>query len=215
MVGTVETITSESWTRFCAVDPCAFVLVKQKPIKGVIGVHVDDFFGGGHEVFDRTILGVKREFDFGAWDGGAMRVKERQLTQMANYEIMMHMEHCMHGLLQIEVSKSDKAKSERSLSAKEMTRYRGGLGSIGWLVDHCSPLLSFDLSERHRRQKDYDLLNSIDCKLKIRSSPGNHLGFMGVHDAAHANVEGGASQQAHVILAVHKNVTATKSQYQS
>ena len=105
-----------------------------------------------------------------------------------------------------------------------MTRYRGGLGSIGWLVDHCSPLLSFDLSERHRRQKDatiQDMLKlikndtMIDCKLKIRSSPGNHLGFMGVHDAAHANVEGGASQQAHVILAVHKNVTATKSQYQA
>ena len=66
-------------------------------------------------MFDRTMLGVTRELDFGAWDGGAMRVKERQLTQMANYEIMMHMEHCMHGLLQIEVSKSDKAKSERLL----------------------------------------------------------------------------------------------------
>ena len=30
---------------------------------------------------------------------------------------------------------------------------------------------------------------------------------MEVHDAAHANVEGGASQQAHVILAVHKTAT--------
>ena len=31
---------------------------------------------------------------------------------------------------------------------------------------------------------------------------------MGVHDAAHAKVEGGASQQADVVLAVHNNVTA-------
>ena len=30
-----------------------------------------------------------------------------------------------------------------------------------------------------------------------------HLRFMGVHDAAHANLEGGASQQGHLILAVH------------
>ena len=30
---------------------------------------------------------------------------------------------------------------------------------------------------------------------------------MGVHDAAHANVEGGASQQARLILAVHILVT--------
>ena len=33
---------------------------------------------------------------------------------------------------------------------------------------------------------------------------------MGIHDAAHANFEGRASQQAHVILAVRKNVTAQR-----
>ena len=51
----------------------------------------------------------------------------------------------------------------------------------------------------------------IECKLKICIITLNHLVFMGVHDAAHANVEGGASQQVHVILAVHKNVTEQKS----
>ena len=47
------------------------------------------------------------------------------------------MEHYKPELQQIEVSKSDKAKPEKLLSAKEMTGYRGGFGSIGWLVDHC------------------------------------------------------------------------------
>ena len=51
---------------------------------------------------------------------------------------------------------------------------------------------------------------SIECKLKIYNIPVNHLRFMGVHDPAHANVEGGSSQQAHVIWAVHKNVTEQK-----
>ena len=138
---------------------------------------------------------------------------------MANDEILIDMEHYKHELQQIEVSKSDKAKHERLLSAKETTSYRGGPGSIGWLLDHCCPQLSFGLSERPRRQSDatiQDVLKlnnmirsaeSIECKLKIRSVPFNHLRFMGVHDAAHANVQGGASQQAHVILAVHKHVT--------
>ena len=82
-----------------------------------------------------------------------------------------------------------------------MTRYRGGFGSIGWLSDHCCPQLSFDLSERRRRQEDatiQDMLKlstmiqsakSIACKLKIRSVLVDHLRFMGVHDAAHATVE--------------------------
>ena len=44
-------------------------------------------------------------------------------------------------------------------------------------------------------------------KIKIRSIPVEHLRFMGVHDAAHANLEGGASQQGHLILAVHASIT--------
>ena len=65
-------------------------------------------------MFERTVFEFKREFDIDAWDVGAVRCKRRQLTQMANYEIMI-------------VSKSDKAKPEWLRSAKEMTRYRGGL----------------------------------------------------------------------------------------
>ena len=50
----------------CALDPCAFVFAKQ--IRGVTSVNVDDLLGGGDEVLQRTILDVKRQFDFGAWD---------------------------------------------------------------------------------------------------------------------------------------------------
>ena len=47
----------------------------------------------------------------------------------------------------------------------------------------------------------------IESKIKIRSVPVEHLRFMGVHDAAHADLEAGASQQGHVILAVHASIT--------
>ena len=42
----------------------------------------------------------------------------------------------------------------------------------------------------------------IESKIKIRSIPVEHLRFMVVHDAAHANFEGGASLQDYLILAV-------------
>ena len=48
---------------------------------------------------------------------------------------------------------------------------------------------------------------TIESKIKIRSIPLEHLHFMGVHDAAHANLEGGASQQGHLILAEHASIT--------
>ena len=146
-----------------------------------------------------------------------MRFKGRQLTRMANCDIMIDMEHHKHELQQIEVSKSDKVKRDRLLSANEKTRDRVGIGSIGWLViDHCCPRLPFDYSERRRPQSDAtirDMLKlnnmrrsakSVGCKLRIRSFPINQPRLMGVRDAAHANVEGGASQQACVILEVYK-----------
>ena len=175
------------------------------------------------KVLDRTILDVKRECDFGAWDVGAMSFKEKPSTQLANHEIMLVMSHYKHELSQMEVSKKDKLKPEMLLSTKEMARHRGGLGSVGWLVDQCCPQLSW----RRRRQNDatiQDMLNvnkmirttkSIGSKLKIRIVPINHRRFMEeVHDVAHANFELGASQQAHVILAVHQNATEKNDKYQ-
>ena len=48
---------------------------------------------------------------------------------------------------------------------------------------------------------------AIERKIKIRSISVEHLRFKGVHDAAHANIEVGASQQGHLILAVHASIT--------
>ena len=85
---------------------------------------------------------------------GSTRESQRPSTQMANNEIMVNMQHYEHELSQIEVSNTDELKPGRLLSAKEMTRHRGGLGTIGWQVDHVCPQLSFDLSERRRRDND-------------------------------------------------------------
>ena len=48
---------------------------------------------------------------------------------------------------------------------------------------------------------------AIESKIKIRSVPVKHLCFMGVHHAAHANLEGGSSQQGHLVIAVHAGIT--------
>ena len=114
---------------------------------------------------------------------------------------------------------TNKTKPERLLNSKEHTQFRGGVGSLGWFVDHCCPQLSFQLAELRRKQasptvQDLLKLNKviraakvIESKIKIRNIPVEHLRFMGVHDAAHANLEGGASQQGHLILAVHASIT--------
>ena len=184
----------------CALDPCAFVLRKSGKIHGVLGVHVDDVIEGGDGTFDRVMTAVRKEFDFGAWDVGNFRFKGRQISQMPNGEIVFVMEQYKYEFEQIDVSKADKTKPERVLNSKEHTQFRGGVGSLGWFVDHCCPQLSFQLAELRRKQasptvQDLLKLNKviraakvIKSKIKIRSIPVEHLRFMGVHDAAHANL---------------------------
>ena len=181
-------------------------------------MRVDDVIGGGDETFDRIMTAVRKEFDFGAWDVGNFRLKVRQISKMPSGEIVFDMKQYKHELEQNEVSKADKTKLERILNSKH-TQFRGGLGSLGWCLNHCCPQLSFQLAELRRKLSSptvQDLLRLnkvirtakvIESKIKIRSIPVEHLRFMGVHDAAHANIEGGASQQGHLILAVHASIT--------
>ena len=185
----------------------------------VLGVHVDDVIGGGNETFDTIRTTVRKEFDSGALDVGNSRFKGRQISKMPNGEIVCDMEQYKHEFEQIEVSNVYKTKPERLLNSKEHTQFRGGVGSLGWFVDQCCPQFSFQLAELRRKQasptvQDLLKLNKviraakvIESKIKIRSIPVEHLRFMGVHDAGHANLEGGASQQGHLILAVHASIT--------
>ena len=53
-------------------------------------------------------------------------------------------------------------------------------------------------SERNHRQRK--------CKLEIRRIPVPQVRLMSAHDAVHADVQREASQQAHVIQAIHKNI---------
>ena len=182
-------------------------------------MHVDDMIGGGNETFNRVMTAVRKEFDFGSWEIGNIRFKVRQISQIPNGEIVFDMEQFKHELEKIEVSKADKTKPERNLNTKEHTQFRGGVGSLGCLVDHCCPQLAFQLAELRRKQSSptvQDLLRLnkvtrtakvIETKIKVRSIPVEHLRFMGVHDAARANLEAGASQQGNLILAVHASIT--------
>ena len=198
MVGQARKVVHTTWFYELFSRPMRICSTKNGKVHGVLGVHVDDMIGGGNETFNRVMTAVRKEFDFGSWETGNFRFKVRQISKMPTGEIVFDMEQYKHELEQIEVSKADKIKLERSLNSKEHTHFREGVGSLGWLVDHCCPQLSFQLAELRRKQSsptvpDLLRLNKVirtakvlETKIKIRSIPVEHIRFMGVHDAAHA-----------------------------
>ena len=217
MVGQTQDIAHRTWIhKLCSRSVC-IRSSNERNNHGVLGVHVDDVIGGADETFGRIMTAVRKGFDIGTWDVGNFRYKGRQISKMPNGEIVFDMEQYKHELEQIKMSKADKTKLERILNSKERTQFRGGVGSLGWFVDHFCPQLSSQLAELRRKQssptvQDLLRLNKVIRTARVRSRseevfPVEHLRFMGVHDAAHANHEGCASQQVHLIFAVHASIT--------
>jgi len=205
------------------LDPCIFIMKSANKTHGMLGVHVDDILGAGDRVYQAAIAKLREEFQFGSWDTHKMKFRGRNIVQKQDGEIIVDMKHYMQNeLTPIEVTKSDRATPERPLTDKEMTKYRGGLGSIGWLVDHCCPIVAYELSVLRRKGSEATVMDMLKlnklirkvqvmpCEIRIRPIPLNDTIFVGVSDAAHANNDNGFSQEGHVILAAHRNITKDK-----
>ena len=154
----------------CALGTCAFVLRMSGKIHGVLGVHVDDVTGGGDETFDRIMTAVRKEFNFGAWDVGNFRFKGRQISQMPNEEIVLTWNSTSMSLNKLKCPRQTKTKPERILNSKEQTQFRGGVGSLGWFVDHCCPQLSFHLAELRRKQSSPTVQDLLRLNKVIRTA---------------------------------------------
>ena len=133
-------------------------------------MHVDDMIGNGNETFNRVMTALRKEFDFGSWEIGNFRFKGRQISQMPNKEIVSDVEQLKHELEQIEVSKGDNTKPERKLNTQEHTQFRGGVGSLGWLVVHCCPQLSFQLAELRRKHSSSTVQDLLRLNKMIRTA---------------------------------------------
>ena len=114
---------------------------------------------------------LRKEFDFGAWDVGNFRLKGRQISADAKWRnCVRHGNSTSMSLEQIDVSKADKTKPERVLNSKEHTQFRGGVGSLGWFVDHCCPQLSFQLAELRRKQASPTIQDLLKLNKVIRAA---------------------------------------------
>ena len=97
----------------------------------------------------------------------------RQISRMPNGETVCDTEQYKHELVQIDVSEADKTKPERVLNSKEHTQFRGGVGSLGWFVDHCCPQLSFQLAELQSKTGVTDSSRFVETQQSDPRSEGD------------------------------------------
>lgn len=133
-------------------------------VDGLLGLHVDDYIGGGenvngkHEVegdydgafptFRDRLCGLSRRFRFGSWDfGKVMRFCGAEVEQNVSRDaISVSMQDYVKKIKPITVEKSRKTMVSDACEEKEMRSLRALIGALAWPANQALPQLSASIS---------------------------------------------------------------------
>jgi hypothetical protein len=133
-------------------------------VDGVLGLHVDDYIGGGEEVhsakdlegeydgrflcFRDRICGLSRRFRFGAWCfGPTIHFCGMEIVQSMDYTMVtLSLRQYMTKVKPISIEKSRKAMSQEMCTETECRQLRALVGALAWPATQCVPQLSAAVS---------------------------------------------------------------------
>ncbi len=155
-------------TRLAMVDDeefcCFHVGDEVRVVDGVLGLHVDDYIGGGENVFSATDLdgdyngqflcfrdrlcGLARRFRFGNWSfGEKMQFCGAEVTQSLDFEtISISMDDYVKSVKPISIAKHRKTMSEDPCNENEKKQLRALIGAVAWPANQCLPQASASTS---------------------------------------------------------------------
>ena len=117
----------------------------KRKIHRVLGGHVDDLLGGGNAKFQKAILWLRSELEFGAWGQMKFRFRGRELEQSPDKRfITVTMTQYVDSIEIAAVPKDARENPDQELSPALHSQYRGGVGQLQWLQMKGNPLLAYD-----------------------------------------------------------------------
>ena len=192
-----------------------------REVHGVLGVHVDDLIGGGDHRFQKAIMWLKTELEFGAWEQTKFRFRGRELEQTRDKRVIrVSMEPYVDSLVPMAVSTEMRKDLDAIVSPQTHTQYRGGIGQLQWLQMQGNPMSAYDtsiLQSYSAAPNGHHVLmlnKTIRTAKKYRDlyyhvvAMQNKFTWVILADAAWANRPDGSSTGGHLILAVHNSVTS-------
>lgn len=151
-------------TRLATVDDeefCCYHCGEEcRVVDGVLGLHVDDYIGGGENVFSASDLegdydgqfpcfrdrlcGLARRFRFGNWSfGEKMQFCGAEVCQSLDFETMsISMEDYVKSVKPISIAKHRKTMSDDPCNEVEKKQLRALIGAVAWPANQCLPQAS-------------------------------------------------------------------------
>ena len=144
-----NTMKSQGWTQLLS-DKCAYVLLKDGMIRGVAGLHVDDFIIAGcddDEVFSSAEKKLQEEYKFGKWEFDEFEFAGTYVQQSSDMSIhMSQKDYVEKWVEEMEIPKERMKQVKSPLTSSEISMLRGALGSLSWKATQSGPHYLADVS---------------------------------------------------------------------
>ena len=201
-------------------DPCVFVLRDShgRP-HGALGLHVDDGFCGGDEVFQEKIKQLEGRFFFGSKKVGQFTFTGIDLCQHQDGSIVLAQSKYVNGIQPIHISMERRQKGQEKVTEQERHQLRGLVGSLQYASVNTRPDLSSRLSSLQSRingavfddlSEGNRLLHHAkrhhDVCLTIKPIPITDFRFLAFSDASVASPKVPSSHAGSIILGTHKEM---------
>ena len=219
------TLTSELTARGMEVspfDPCTFVLrCKEDPsqIAGILGIHVDDGIGGGHQQFHDVINQLERKYPFGAKKVNSFTFTGIDLTQKEDHSIIMSQSTYVRKIKHIPIEPNRKTQEELDVTENERGLLRGLVGSLQYAAVNTRPDLASRLSQLQSSINKAKIENLLEANKLLHEAKKYHevsitikpitykdFRFMAFSDASFASHRKPDSHAGMIIVGTHQQI---------
>ena len=196
----------------CKHDAGLFYWHKDGCLRGLIVIHVDDFFWGGDNYFMKQVIqSLKETFEIGTEETGSFKYLGLHITQKKKGVEIEQGRYCQ-SLKPLEVSKERKAQRNLPLGSVETKKLRALIGQMNWAATQTRPDVLFEccvLASNIKNATVSDMLEANKVLKKLQNDVKlnlpplddiNSLKFVVHSDASYANLSDGGSQGGYVIF---------------
>ena len=184
-------------------------------LHGLIGVHVDDFFFTGSNIFYSSVIKkVHAEFEISKEEELQFNFLGLELNQFHDY-ITLNQKSYVHGMETIVYDTTQ--KKDAALSDSSFQSLRSLIGQLSWVANHSRPDISFDVCQLSVNLKDATVNDIKRANKCVKSLKGDDVcltfpklgdihkcSLVSYSDASFANLAGCASQGGSIVFLSNK-----------
>ena len=219
----VEFITKELGYVASVLDPCTFFLHdKEKGLRGMVAVEVDDLLMFGDEKHEKKMLELQKRFTFGKIEAlgekgvGFNGRRLKRVGEDVQIDMQAFVEERLHP---VELEHGREKQKQEAITEEERSKVRSSCGALNWAgregrPDAAAAASMFSSQIQDMKVEQILELNKVigqlkkDSQLALRIQPicEERMRWGVISDASFANAKNGKTQAGHMLVTFDKSL---------